>query len=53
MRDHGAAISDFQRHHGSRPYLLAEHPYAGYNYRMTDIQVLLDQLKWIEQKNCG
>ncbi len=38
MRDHGAAISDFQRHHGSRPYLLAEHPYAGYNYRMTDIQ---------------
>ena len=38
MRDHGAAMSDFQRHHGSRPYLLAEHPYAGYNYRMTDIQ---------------
>ena len=38
MRDHGAATSDFQRHHGSRPYLLAEHPYAGYNYRMTDIQ---------------
>ena len=38
MRDHGAAMSDFQRHHGSRPYLLAEHPYAGYNYRLTDIQ---------------
>ncbi len=38
MRDHGAAMSDYQRHHGARPYLLAEHPYAGYNYRMTDIQ---------------
>ena len=38
MRDHGAAMSDFQRHHGAKPYLLAEHPYAGFNYRMTDIQ---------------
>jgi len=38
MRDHGAAMSDFQRHKGSKPYLLAEHPYAGFNYRMTDIQ---------------
>ncbi len=41
MRDHGAAMSDFQRHHGARPYLLSEHPYAGYNYRMTDIQATL------------
>ena len=38
MRDHGAAMSDFQRHYGAKPYLLAEHPYAGFNYRMTDIQ---------------
>jgi dTDP-4-amino-4,6-dideoxygalactose transaminase len=38
MRDHGAEISDHQRHHGSRPYLLPEFPYLGYNYRMTDIQ---------------
>ena len=38
MRDHGAAMSDFQRHHGSKPYLLSEYPYAGYNYRLTDIQ---------------
>ena len=41
IRDHGAAMSDFQRHHGAKPYLLAEHPYAGYNYRMTDIQASL------------
>ena len=37
MRDHGASLSDFQRHYGSKPYLLSEYPYAGYNYRMTDI----------------
>ncbi len=38
MRDHGAAISDHQRHTGSKPYFLPEFPYLGYNYRMTDIQ---------------
>lgn len=38
FRDHGAAISDLQRHLGPRPYLLADHPDAGYNQRMTDIQ---------------
>ncbi len=38
LRDHGAGISDLQRHLGSKPYLLADHPDAGYNQRMTDIQ---------------
>lgn len=38
LRDHGAGISDLQRHLGPRPYLLADHPDAGYNQRMTDIQ---------------
>lgn len=38
LRDHGAAISDHQRHLGPRPYLLADHPLAGYNQRMTDFQ---------------
>jgi perosamine synthetase len=38
LRDHGAAISDLQRHLGPRPYLLADHPDAGYNQRMTDLQ---------------
>lgn len=41
LRDHGAAMSDLQRHLGSRPYLLADHPDAGYNQRMTDIQAAL------------
>jgi perosamine synthetase len=38
LRDHGASISDLQRHLGPRPYLLADHVHAGYNQRMTDLQ---------------
>lgn len=41
LRDHGAAMSDLQRHLGPRPYLLADHPLAGYNQRMTDFQAAL------------
>jgi len=41
LRDHGAAMSDLQRHIGPRPYLLADHPEAGYNHRMTDLQASL------------
>ena len=41
FRDHGAEISDLQRHLGPKPYLLADHPEAGYNQRMTDIQASL------------
>lgn len=41
LRDHGAAMTDLQRHMGARPYLLADHPEAGYNQRMTDIQAAL------------
>jgi dTDP-4-amino-4,6-dideoxygalactose transaminase len=41
LRDHGAAMTDFQRHLGPRPYLLADHPEAGYNQRMTDLQAAL------------
>ena len=41
LRDHGAAMTDLQRHLGARPYLLADHPDAGYNQRMTDLQAVL------------
>ncbi|QNI52869.1 perosamine synthetase protein family [Synechococcus sp. BIOS-E4-1] len=41
LRDHGAAMNDLQRHLGPRPYLLADHPDAGYNQRMTDLQAAL------------
>jgi dTDP-4-amino-4,6-dideoxygalactose transaminase len=38
LRNHGASISEEQRHHGPRPYLLPEFNLLGYNYRMTDMQ---------------
>jgi len=41
LRDHGADMTDFQRHMGARPHLLADHPDAGYNQRMTDLQAAL------------
>ena len=41
LRDHGAETSDLQRHLGKKPYLLADHPDAGFNQRMTDIQAAL------------
>jgi len=41
LRDHGATMSDLQRHLGARPYLLSDHPDAGYNQRMTDLQAAL------------
>ena len=41
LRDHGAAMSDLQRHLGPKPYLLADHTEAGFNQRMTDLQAAL------------
>jgi len=41
MRDHGAEVTDYDRHTSPKPYLLPDFPYAGYNYRMTDIQAAL------------
>jgi dTDP-4-amino-4,6-dideoxygalactose transaminase len=41
LRDHGAVMSDLQRHQGSKPYLLADHQEAGFNQRMTDLQAAL------------
>lgn len=38
LRNHGASISEEQRHHGPSPYLLPEFNLLGFNYRMTDIQ---------------
>jgi len=51
LRNHGAAISEEQRHKGPRPYLLAEFNLLGFNYRMTDLQgaVGLVQLAKLDQ----
>ena len=38
LRNHGASVSEEQRHKGPRPYLLAEFNLLGFNYRMTDLQ---------------
>lgn len=38
MRNHGATISEEQRHRADAPYLLPEFETLGFNYRMTDIQ---------------
>ncbi len=38
LRNHGASISEEQRHHGQRPYLLPDFNLLGFNYRMTDLQ---------------
>ncbi len=38
MRNHGASLSEEQRHHGPHPYLLPDFDLLGYNYRMTDLQ---------------
>lgn len=38
LRNHGASVSEEQRHRGPRPYLMAEFNLLGYNYRMTDLQ---------------
>jgi len=38
LRNHGASISEEQRHHGPQPYILPAFEMVGYNYRMTDLQ---------------
>jgi perosamine synthetase len=38
IRNHGASVSEEQRHKGPRPYLLPEFNLLGFNYRMTDLQ---------------
>ncbi len=45
LRDHGAEISDYRRHVSNKPYVLPDFPYAGYNFRMTDIQAVLGSLQ--------
>ena len=50
MRNHGATLSEEQRHHGPQPYRLPDFNLLGFNYRMTDIQgaIGLVQLKKLD-----
>ena len=50
MRNHGATVSEEERHNGSKPYILPDFNLLGFNYRMTDLQgsigmVQLEKLK--------
>ncbi len=47
LRNHGASISEEQRHHGPKPYILPEFATCGFNFRMTDIQATIgvEQMK--------
>jgi dTDP-4-amino-4,6-dideoxygalactose transaminase len=38
LRNHGASISEEERHHGPQPYTLPAFAALGFNYRMTDLQ---------------
>ena len=38
MRNHGASVSEEQRHAGPKPYLMPDFSLLGFNYRMTDVQ---------------
>ncbi len=38
LRNHGASVSEEERHSGPRPYLLPDFDELGFNYRMTDLQ---------------
>jgi dTDP-4-amino-4,6-dideoxygalactose transaminase len=51
LRNHGASLSEEQRHVGPRPYLLPDFNLLGFNYRMTDLQgaVGLVQLRKLDR----
>lgn len=38
LRNHGATVSEEQRHLGPKPYVLPDFNLLGFNYRMTDLQ---------------
>ncbi len=59
LRNHGAEISEEQRHQDSRPFALPDFNLLGYNYRMSDLQgavgkVQLTKLdRFIEERRWG
>jgi len=48
MRNHGASVSEEQRHSGPRPYLLPDFNLLGYNYRMTDLQAAVGLAQFVK-----
>jgi perosamine synthetase len=48
MRNHGATISEEQRHHGPKPYILPDFNLLGFNYRMSDLQAAIGIVQLIK-----
>ena len=50
-RNHGASLSEEERHNGPKPYLLPDFEVMGFNYRMTDLQAAIGlvQFKKLDQ----
>ncbi|MBC7864148.1 MAG: DegT/DnrJ/EryC1/StrS family aminotransferase [Bacteroidia bacterium] len=51
LRNHGASVSEEQRHKGPKPYILPDFEVMGFNYRMTDLQGAVGtvQIKKLDQ----
>jgi dTDP-4-amino-4,6-dideoxygalactose transaminase len=45
MRNHGASVSEEQRHLGPKPYILPDFNLMGFNYRMTDLQAAVGNVQ--------
>lgn len=45
LRNHGASLSEEERHKGPKPYILPEFSILGYNYRMTDLQGAIGEVQ--------
>ncbi|HEY3727768.1 MAG TPA: DegT/DnrJ/EryC1/StrS family aminotransferase [Solirubrobacteraceae bacterium] len=45
LRNHGASISEEDRHRGPQPFLLADFDEVGFNYRMTDLQAAIGSVQ--------
>jgi len=52
MRNHGATLSEEQRHHGPRPYILPDFNLLGFNYRMTDLQGAIGLVQLKKMDSC-
>jgi|TARA_B100001564_G_C20663759_1_gene682779 perosamine synthetase len=45
LRNHGASISEEERHSGPKPFILSDFNELGYNYRMTDLQGAIGEVQ--------
>lgn len=51
LRNHGASLSEEQRHNNSAPYMMADFNHLGYNYRLSDLQGAIGLVQ-LEKLDC-